>query len=160
VSYQETQIIKPRKSPALIIGGVIIVIILLAPVKPEFDSLKLYLSGLVLFIFGALYLMLSKIYIVLANDGITFKLAYLKKEQTVLWHQITFAKLEWYFTIHSAEPLWVIFYDNTQIKFQPSYYSRKHLRAIAEAFIIKCSASITDKKIKKIAEGKFPWYLF
>jgi hypothetical protein len=154
-----TQIIKPRKLPAIIIGGSMIAIILLVPARSEFDALKLYLSGLILLIFGALYLMLSKVYIVLANDGITFKLAH-RKEQIISWQQITSTKLQWDFTIHSAEPSWVIFYDDTQINFQPSYYKRKDLRPIAEALILKCPALITDKRIKKIAEGKFPWFLF
>jgi len=157
--FPGTQIITPRKSPAVTIGVVLVAIILLLPSRPEFASLKVYLCGIILLVFGALYFSLSKTYIILGNDDITFKLSF-KKEKIISWNQINSSRLEWHLHSHTADLSWIIFYNNTMISFQPSYYGRKDLTLIAEALIIKCPALIIDKRIKNISQGIFPWYLF
>jgi hypothetical protein len=41
-----------------------------------------------------------------------------------------------------------------------SFYSRKDLRKIAEAVVIKCAKAEIDPRIQNMAEGRFPWYIF
>jgi len=84
------------------------------------------------------------------------------KATTVKWKEIRASKLSWEIEGgHTANIYWTIISEaNKKIILEPSFYSRKNLRLIAELLIKKSPDAIIDNRIRKIADGKFPWYLF
>jgi hypothetical protein len=113
-----------------------------------------------LFLFIVLYYFLSKKKIVLDNDSLTIQL-FFGKLQELKWKEISAVAFKWHFHGHGASLAWeFIPSSGKKISIQPSFYSRKNLQAIAETLVEKCPQAIIDKRILRIAGGKFPWYIF
>ena len=156
----QDHIIDVRKTPFYIIGAIALLLALAIPEKPGLSNIKVYFTLGIFVFWGLIIYVFSKTKIIITNDGIIFKNLF-RKESIVLWNNIIASKLEWHFHGKSASDFWRLDLPEGNSKgFQPSLYSRKNLRLIAEAMIEKCPNALIDKRIMKMSEGKFPWYLF
>jgi hypothetical protein len=156
----ETQLIQIRKWPLYIMAAVFFLFVFIVFDKPEHGSAKNYsiVGGLILF--TLFYFFLSRTKIILDNEGITVSHIFIKSIN-VKWNEIKASDISWQIEGHTANIYWTIISDNNKkITLQPSFYSRKNLLLIAEILIEKSPAARIDNRIRKIADGKFPWYLF
>jgi hypothetical protein len=157
----EPHLIKIRMKPLYIIAAIFFLFVLAIPNKPEQVSFKngLLLGALLFFIL--IGYLLSKTTIVLENNGLTISRIF-SKTTTLFWNEIRVSKLSWQVDGgHTANIYWQFIADgNKKISIQPSFYTRKDLRMIAELLIEKSPGAKIDPRIRKIADGKFPWYLF
>lgn len=121
------------------------------------DSLPIIIG---LAVFLLLYFMLSKNKLIIDNDEITQQL-FFGKQKTLKWNEIKSSNLNWNYHGHSADLSWVLNdFTGKKISIQTSSYSRKKIRIIAEALVEKCPQAVLDERIRNIASGKFPWYIF
>ena len=123
----------------------------------EPDSLPLLIG---LGIFLVVYYMLSKNKLIIDNDELTQQL-FFGKQKVLKWREIRSSHLNWHYHGHGADLTWE-FIDLTgkKISIQTSSYSRKKIRIIAGILVEKCPQADLDERIRRIASGKFPWYIF
>ena len=153
-------VVSTRKSPLFIAAMVFFFFVLILIDRTDLISMKTYLGLVGLVLFSLLYYLLGKVKIILDNPGISFQYP-LKKDVHIPWPEIIKSKLQWDFDMHGGNAYWTFsLLAGKTTGFSPSFYSRKSLRLIAEALIIKCPNAQFDKRILKMSEGKFPWYLF
>jgi hypothetical protein len=96
-----------------------------------------------------IYFVQRKSYVVIDNDGFTYKT--LAGAQSIRWKNVSRSYLKMKFTGKSSERRW--HFENKNggcISFPTGSYNRRSLRTIAEALITKCSAAdiaprITEK---------------
>jgi hypothetical protein len=156
VQYEE---ITPRKWPILIIFCLCCLPFILAKFSGE------HIRGIDWFIAGSLvltlliYYMGMKLKIVLDNDG--FEIHNIFRKQRLNWLEIRQSKLSFEIEAHSGDIKWVFrTAEGREYSFSPSYFSRYSIQKIAEALIRKSPSALISDKIRNIAEGKFPWYIF
>lgn len=158
--FVQHQVISIRQTPLFIMAILFFLFVFFAFDRPDLEKIKFNLASGGFIFFGIIYYILSKTKIIIDNTGITFQY-FIRKSFSVAWQDIAESKLEWEFDIHSGNILWKLFFSNRKPhSFQSSFYSRKNLRILAESMIIKCPNAILDKRIRKMAEGKFPSYIF
>ena len=115
-------------------------------------------SALPVFLF--IYFMLLKNKLVIDNDEITQQL-FFGKHKVLKWKEIKSSHLNWHYHGHSADLSWsFIDFSGKVINIQTSSYSRKKIKFIAEVLIEKSPQAVIDSRLKNIAAGKFPWYIF
>jgi hypothetical protein len=106
-----------------------------------------------------LFIWAKYMYVILDNDGITYRVIF--KKRSIAWKDIQQTNLGFEFHGHSGDFAWnFTAIDKKQINFSAGYFSKKSNRQIAEAVVEKCPAHIVAGEIKNISEGKFPWYVF
>ncbi len=156
VSYQEISV---RKLPLYIITAFLLLLIFIFADTKNAGVMP-WVAVSVLFIAILLFFVLSKKKIIIDNNTISQQL-FFGKERTLNWNEIRNTSLNWHSHGHGANLAWQIeSLTAKKISFDPGFYSRKSLRAIAEALTGKCPNAVIDPRIKKMAEGKFPWYIF
>lgn len=157
----QTHLIIIRKWPLYIMAAIFFLFVFTAFDKPEHSSVKGYciLGGLIVFTLFSYFL--SKTRIILDNEGITVSHIF-NKSTSIKWNEIKASGIAWQIEGgHTANIYWTILSDNNKkITLQPSFYSRKNLRLIAEILVEKSKGAIIDTRTRRIAEGRFPWYLF
>ena len=157
----QTHLITIRKWPLYIMAAIFFLFVFTVFDKPEQTSIKGYciLGGLILFTLFSYFL--SKTRIILDNEGITVSHLF-NKSTSIQWNEIKTSGISWQMEgIHTANIYWTILSDhNKKITLQPSFYSRKNLRLIAETLIEKSPGARIDTLTRKVADGRFPWYLF
>jgi hypothetical protein len=97
--------------------------------------------------------------VLIDNDGITSKTPF--NERAINWKDITRSYLKVRHTGKSSQRRW--HFENITGKgpsFSTGLYSRRSLRTIAEALTTKCPNAEIEPKIRDMAEGRFPWYIF
>jgi len=100
----------------------------------------------------------SQIEIQIYNDSLIYKTAFKTKE--IAWRNITESELEFHFHSHGGRAQWNIVSPEKIIKIDPTYFSRKDTRMIAEVLVDKCRSAKISDNVKAMANGKFPWYVF
>ena len=157
----QTQLIEMRKWPQLILAVIFFFIVVIIFDKPEHSAIKIYFISGGLILFTLITYILGKTKIILDNEGITVT-HFFNKPGAIKWTEISSSEISWQIEGgHTLNINWEINSINgKQINLQPSYYSRKDLRLIAESLIEKSTGAIIDKRTRKFAEGKFPCYLF
>jgi len=155
-----TQIFYARKSPLavlIVIASAMLLLLILHPAgkKSALLFLALFIGLVVVF----LYFLLNKISLTINNDGLEYKTAF--RTKNLLWREVTASRLNFEFHGHSGDIFWLFNLNNSRdLKFSISFFSRKELRAIAEAVVAKCCNTCVSKKIQQMSQGKFPWYIF
>jgi hypothetical protein len=155
-----TQEIKFRKMPLYVIAAILVLFgyILIDTGKLN-DTANLVAGGIVLAILLLFYFS-SKLNLVIDNDGITQE-RFFGKVMELPWTNIKTSSLAWHFHGHGANLLWEFTcYEGKNFSITPTYYSRKDVRLLAEAVVLKCKQAVIDKRIINMANGKFPWYIF
>lgn len=156
VSYQEISV---RKTPLCIITAFLLLLIFILSDTKNADVMA-WIAVSVLFIVVLLFYALSKKKIIIDNNAIIQQMVF-GKQRTLSWNEIKSSALNWHTHGHGANLGWQIeSFTAKRISFDPGFYSRRSLRAIAEALTSKCPNATIDSRIKKMAEGKFPWYIF
>ena len=152
--------IKVRKWPFIIFLALYLLFVLyVIDVKSIEDSLKWILAGSLLFITVLFYVVINN-KIIIDNKGIVQQIL-IGKQKDLEWIDIKSTKINWDINIHGGELSWeFIGISGKTIKINPSYYSRRNLKQIAEALLSKCDHADLDIRIFEMAEGKFPWYIF
>ncbi len=152
--------IKVKKWPFIIfIALYLLFFLFVINVKLIEDSLKWIVAGSILFIVVLSYIVM-KVKIVIDNTGIVQQIL-IGKQKELEWQDIKSTRINWEINIHGAELSWdFIGASGKTLRINPSYYSRRNLKMIAEALLSKCAHADLDKRIFQMAEGKFPWYIF
>lgn len=149
-----------RKGPLYFIAAVFILFIYIVNQSANQTELTTLLAAGGLLLFLLIYYMLSKNKLIIDDEGITQQL-FFGKEKRLIWHDIKASNLSWHFHGHGGSLEWsVIPYSGKHISWQTSFYSRSQLQLIAEAIVTKCEMAVIDERIKNVAMGKFPWYIF
>jgi hypothetical protein len=106
-----------------------------------------------------LYFVVSKITVTLDNDEIVLKT--LLTTSTLAWKDIVSSKLSLEVHAHTGEIRWLITDENGKgLGISPTYFSRRGNRIIAEVLVSKCLFANISDKVRNMAVGKFPWYIF
>ncbi len=123
------------------------------------DSIKWVMAGSLIFI-SVLFYIVSKNKIIIDNTGITQQLL-IGKQKELLWQNVKSSTISWDINYHGADLSWE-FIDTygKRLSINPSYFTRRSLKIIACAVLSKCPDAALDKRILKLAEGRFPWYIF
>lgn len=155
----ETKYLKPR-SGFLLIGLLPLGVLLYVATQTNGDDKQLMLVfSLIALIPLAMFFFHAKSYVVIDNDGITHKTPF--RQRTISWNDVTRSYFKIRHTGKSSQRLW--YFENVigkGLSFTTGLYSRRSLQAIAEALLTKRPDAEIEQKIRNIAEGKFPWYIF
>jgi hypothetical protein len=153
----QTNYLRPRSGIILIALIPVLILVVIANTTDNTVSLKIA-SAVMLLIPIGMYIFITNSYIEVTNDGITAKNPF--KTRSIEWKNITRSYFKMVHTGKSSKRMWYFENFEKRIRFATNLYSRKALRTIAEALVTKCPNAEIDQKIKNIAEGKFPWYIF
>jgi hypothetical protein len=154
----QTKTISPRKTPGCIMLGVTLFLLYKLDDKPGISDITLIIGSGVILIFLFYFYILSISMVNLEDSGITFK-SLLRKEKFIAWSEIRQVSHEWFAYSHTAILHWHVHYAaNQKHNIEPWNFSKKDIRAIAEALVIKCPGALLDKNIVEVSNGKFPWY--
>lgn len=155
----ERQELTIRRTPLYIIAAVFILLLYILHDTGKIDGAAYFATGGLL-LFFVLYRMLLKNKFIVDNDGITQEL-FFRKTKEMKWHEIVSSGLNWQYHGHGANLSWN-FFDRSgkKISIQAAMYSRNKLRIIATALVEKNQQACIDKRIIKMAEGRFPWFMF
>lgn len=153
----QTTYLRPRSGIILLALIPVLIIIVVANTTNNDNNLKI-VSALMLLIPLAIYIFIVNSYIEFDNDAITHKNPF--RSKSILWKEVTRSYFRVIHTGKSSKRMWYFENDIKTFRFATNLYSRKALRSIAEALITKCPEAHIDQKIRNMAEGKFPWYIF
>jgi hypothetical protein len=105
------------------------------------------------------YFVQRKSYVIIDNDGCTYKT--LAGAQTILWKNVSRSYLKMKYTGKSSERR-LHFEDNKGggMSFPTGSYNRRSLQTVAEALLTKNPGADIAPRIREMAEGKFPWYIW
>lgn len=93
------------------------------------------------------------------NEGFTKKELF--KTREFFWEDVQSAELDWHFHMHGVNLFMKFrFYNGKDYLFPLTFYSRKNIQILCEAIVSACPDAKISDKIKNMAEGKFPWYIF
>lgn len=149
-----------RKWPVFVIYGVIATGVGLMEFRVSDAGFikSMFLIGLS--IFAALfYFVLSRLKIVIDDHGLMMQM--LLKTESLRWAEISSSNLSFEFHGHTGDVKWVFErITKKAFSFSPTFFSRQDLQAVAEALLSKCPKADISEKVRKMAEGKFPWYIF
>lgn len=150
--------IKPRLwfvlIPLFLILVALIIALTKAPLKGAIGILIFCLAFLIL-----LSIAYNRVEIIIDQSGLTSKTLF--KTRHILWKNVFKTYVWFYFDGQSGNFIWH-FETATQNKLELAVgmYSRKSLKLIAEAVVTHCPHAQIEPKIKSMASGKFPWYIF
>jgi c-di-AMP phosphodiesterase-like protein len=153
----QTTYLRPRSGIILLTLIPIIILIAVANTTNNDNNLKVA-SALMLLIPIGLYIFITNSYVEFDNESITSKNPF--RTRNILWKDVTRSYMKVIHTGKSSKRMWYFENYNKRFRFATNLYSRKALRTIAEALVTKCPGAEIDQRIKDIAEGKFPWYIF
>jgi c-di-AMP phosphodiesterase-like protein len=153
----QTTYLRPRSGIILLTLIPVLILVIVANTTDSTSTLKIA-SGVMLLIPIAAYIFIINSYIEFDNDGITNKNPF--RITSIQWKDVTRSYFRVVHTGKSSKRMWYFENFEKKFRFATNLYSRKALRAIAEALITKCPNAEIDQKIRNIAEGKFPWYIF
>lgn len=149
-----------RKWPLYFIAAVFVVFVIVLDRTGRLGDIGSMLAAGGLVVFSILYFMLSKNKLIVDNDGITQQL-FFGKQKVILWKNLVSSSFHWHYHGHGASLQWEFCgIDGKKIILQSSFYSRSSLRLLADALMDKRGEIVLDKRIKRMAENDFPWYIF
>jgi hypothetical protein len=122
--------------------------------KNSFYLIAILFTHALIFIF---WYVANKLEIQIYNQSIAYKTLFHFKE--MYWEEIIDVDLDFAFTMHHADTRWIFTSVKKSMSISSSYFSKKDNRFLAEAVVAKCSSARISASIKKMAEGKFPWYV-
>jgi hypothetical protein len=157
---QASYIIKARRWPLIILFLFLtapFLIIYLA--QPEEYYPMYFMMGIAVFC-SLFYFALSKLKIYIDDEKL--RLEMLLKSKEIYWKDIISSRLNWQIEgTHSAGVSWIFHSKKSNhLELKLGYYSRNDMKILAQQLIDKSSFADIHEKIYKMAEGKFPWYIF
>lgn len=149
-----------RKWPLYFVVAVYILLLFILNDTGKLQDVKSMIIFVGLTFFLLIYFMLIKNKLIIDNVEITQQL-FFGKQKVLKWKEIKSSHLNWNYHGHGADISWsLIDISGKSINIQTSSYSRKKIRIIAETLIKKCPQALIDNRLRNIAAGKFPWYIF
>ena len=148
----------PRKWPALIplIAGLII-FIFFSPQQHNYTTIVV--SGFLVLVSIIMFILISKVTVVIDDKGIRHKNLFLTKD--ISWDSFSRTYLKYRSHGQSGSYYWYFETPDAHKKrFSIRLFSRTSLQSIAAAVTAKRKEAISDERIERMAEGKFPWYIF
>ena len=84
------------------------------------------------------------------------------RKQQLFWKDIIASRLSWQPEgAHGVSLSWVLqSFNGIQLEIRLGFYSRKDLTIVSQQLIDKAKNAVIADKIHKMAEGKFPWYIW
>jgi hypothetical protein len=105
------------------------------------------------------YFLLSKVYVMIDDHGITYKNAF--REKFMAWENLSRTYIKIRHTGKTAHRYWMLEgKDGTEFSFSSNMYNRNSMRGIAEAIVNKAPHADIQQRIREMAAGKFKWYVF
>jgi hypothetical protein len=154
----QTTYLRPRSGIILLTLVPILMVMFLSD-RANIDSTLKWIYASMLLVPVGMYIFITNTYIELDNEGITHKNPC--RTKTILWSKVARSYFKIVSTGKSSKRMWYFEGNNKErLRFTTRLYSRKALRSIAEALVIKCPEARIEQKIINIAEGEFPWYIF
>jgi hypothetical protein len=153
----QTTYLRPRSGIMLIMLAAVLIFVIIAN-NAQNDAITKIGSALLLLVPIGFYIFITNSYVELNNDGITAKNPF--KTKSIEWKDVTRSYFRVIHTGKSSKRMWYFENDSRSFHFATNLYSRNSLKAIAEALIAKCPGAEIEQKIRNIAEGRFPWYIF
>lgn len=154
----QTTYLKPRTKFLLLFFLVPVAMIVLFASDEIRDKEFLIWALVISVAFAIVYFIIGKSYVMIDNHGITIKNIF--KEKSLDWKDIQRFYLKIIHTGKSTQRLWYFEAGGASLNFSTNLYSRKSLQSVAEALVSKCTHAQIEPKIREMAEGKFPWYIF
>ncbi len=146
------------KKGLLLIFLVPLLFIMVLQIYFQFIAPLLIFGSIILFAGALFYYLLRKRKIIIDSNGITNQLLF-KKDQYITWESITESSIEWYSTIIYTSFQWEFRdHSNTKVSIMMYNHSGKDLQQIAETLMKQCPGIRFDKKIRDLANGKYPLY--
>ena len=154
------QTIQAGVLPSLIIFVVISTLYILSIIALDRLNLTNYLIIAALGIFGIFISFLPRISkIEIDNSGFVKYL--FKGKRHIQWSEITMVDSEWQFHGHGASlHLNINLSNGTRYDLPLSFYSRKKIALLCDAFVSACPHADISDKVAKMAAGNFPWYVY
>jgi hypothetical protein len=154
-----TRVIRMRKGPMYVMVIFLLLFVFIAFDRPGLADTEAWIAAGGLALFIVVFYFLGKTRIIIDNERLKFQY-FFKKQAVIAWEDMLSTKLGWHYHGHGATIEWEFISRSGKKTFYPFFYSRKSLQLIAEALMEKCPDAVTDKRIRNMAAGKFPWYLF
>jgi len=117
-----------------------------------------FIVGSIIFV-NLFYFVVSRLKIILDDEG--FEIHYLIRKDRIRWDSIIKSKISFEVEGHSGDVKWIFqTKEEKTYSFSPSFYSRTNIQKIAEILVEKSLQADISNKVKQMAKGKFPWYIF
>ena len=100
----------------------------------------------------------KKSQLIIDNEGLTHKNIFSTKQ--LLWSEVQKTYIKYQSHGKSGSHYWFFELPDRRIKFSIGLYSRNNIKTIAEAVVEKCNHAEIEDRIRNMAEGHFPWYIF
>ena len=157
-----TSYLSARKWPLLIVYLLIAFPFVLVKLLSSVDDSKNNLYIIFILFTHLLVLLLwyaiKKLEIQVYEQSIVYKTLFYKRELD--WNDIIAVDLHFGFAGQHTHVKWIFSTPQRSIIIDPSYFSRKDNRFLAEVVMDRCSSAHISASIKSMAGGKFPWYVF
>lgn len=156
ILYHEISV---KKAP-LLIFLVPLLFLTALQVYLQYTTILLLIGSFFLLLGVLFYYLLGKRKIIIDSNGITNQLLF-DKEQHIPWQEISNSAVDWHnYIIYSSTEWEFNNKSGTALSITLYNYSGKDLQLIAEMLLSKCPNAKVDQKIRDLADGKFPWYIF
>jgi hypothetical protein len=153
-----TTSLKPRKWPTyipLFVSAFVLMMGYKTGKLQEMQWIALALIG----VWAILSFLFNKLEIIIDDYSLRYKTIF--REKVVKWTDVTATYLKYQHEGKSGSYYW--FFEQTAaktVKFSISFYSRKSLQILSESVVTKCSNARIEDRIRNMAAGKFPWFVF
>jgi hypothetical protein len=154
----DTISLHPRKWPALIPFGIAVLVFgfLHPPVNDR--NLTYVCLGLVALSL-LLWWILTKSYIKAGQTGLTIGGVFARREMA--WSGVSQSYIRYRHHGKSGSYYWYfVDKEGKKIRFSTRIYSRQSLHQLAEMLLMHSPAADIEDRVRRIAEGNFPWYIF
>jgi hypothetical protein len=154
----QTQTFRARKFILIIPLPLIVGLLLMPRTAENKNYLTIFLIASLALLFF-IWTTLKKLKIEIDNVGFRFQSLFHSKE--FVWKEVVKIYIKFHHHGKSGSHYWYFEkVDGSRIRFRIILFSRKNLQSIAEAATMKCSLAEIQDKIRNMAEGRFPWYVF
>lgn len=154
----ETTYLRPRSYILLIPTLIAVGFFLFLGIQENLENNEQYFMLIPIGIMVLIWLGYRKAQITIDNDGLTHKTIFFTKQ--FLWSEVIKTYIKYRHHGKSGSHYWFFELAGRRVKFSTAFYSRKSLQKIAEAVVEKCKNAAIEERIQKMAEGRFPWYIF
>jgi hypothetical protein len=154
----QTTHLRPRKFIFLIPLAFCIALFIIIGTQKNLPTEVELIFLIPLIILLIIWTIFRRILLTIDNEGLTYKSIFTTKQLT--WNDVQKTYIKYKSHGKSGSHYWFFELNNTRFKFSTGLYSRRSLQQVAEAVVEKCKNTEIEERIYKMAEGKFPWYMF
>ena len=148
--------IKVRKGPLYFMAALFVLFVLIVADKSKETEWTAWLAAGGMFLFILLFFALQKLKLNIDNDALTNDL-FFGKTKVFNWSEITSVQLHWHFHGHAANlALEIMNAAGKKTSIQPSFYTRKNLRTLAEAIMANVLMQLLTSVSLKWLKENFP----